>query len=58
MVGEGINYSETVLAKSTKINYTQFTEGLVDWEGVRKPELQLFILNNLGRRGTLLELLF
>jgi len=30
MVGEWINYSEGVLAKPTKINYSQITEGLVD----------------------------
>ena len=53
IVGEGINYSEGVLAKPTKINYNQITEVLVDWRGVRTSELQLFISKNLGRRGRL-----
>lgn len=57
MVGEWINYSEGVLAKPTKINYSQITEGLVDGGGVRTSELQFFISKNLGRRGPF-ELLF
>lgn len=35
MVGAGINYTEVVLAKPTKINYSYITEILVNWEGVR-----------------------